>query len=72
MPSAHDFEFIGRKIRGDNDEPIAAGFAGVNFRNIAFAEMLRVYEPRRDQGIGQVPASFRISSGKRRKTALGS
>ena len=52
VPAAHDFEFIGRKIQGDHDEPIAAGFAGVNFWNIAFMQMLWVDEPRRHQGIG--------------------
>ena len=52
VPSVHDFEGIGRKIQDDNGEPIAAGFAGVNFWNIAFVEMLWVDEPRRNQGIG--------------------
>lgn len=52
VPAVHDFEFIGRKIQGDKDEPIAAGFAGVNFWNIAFVEMLWVDEPHRNQGIG--------------------
>lgn len=52
VPAVHDFEFIGRKIQGDKDEPIAAGFAGVNFWNIAFVEMLWVDEPYRNQGIG--------------------
>jgi len=52
VPAVHDSEFIGRKIQGDKDEPIAAGFAGVNFWNIAFVEMLWVDEPYRNQGIG--------------------
>lgn len=52
VPAVHDFEPIGRKIQGDNDEPLAAGFAGVNFWNIAFVEMLWVDEPHRNQGIG--------------------
>ena len=52
VPAVHDFEFIGRKIQSDKDEPIAAGFAGVNFWNIAFVEMLWVDEPYRNQGIG--------------------
>ena len=52
VPAVHDFEFIGRKIQGDNSEPVAAGFAGVNFWNIAFVEMLWVDEPYRNQGIG--------------------
>lgn len=52
VPPVHDFEGIGRKIQDDNGEPIAAGFAGVNFWNIAFVEMLWVDEPRRNQGIG--------------------
>ena len=52
VPAVHDFEYIGRKIQGDNNEPVAAGFAGVNFWNIAFVEMLWVDEPRRNQGIG--------------------
>ena len=52
MPAVHDFEWIGRKIQGDNDEPAAAGFAGVNFWNVAFIEMLWVDEPYRDQGVG--------------------
>ena len=52
VPAVHDFEGIGRKIQDDNGEPIAAGFAGVNFWNIAFVEMLWVDEPHRNQGIG--------------------
>lgn len=52
VPAVHDFEPIGRKIQGDNDEPLAAGFAGVNFWNIAFVEMLWVDEPHRNQGVG--------------------
>ena len=52
VPAVHDFEGIGRKIQGDHNEPIAAGFAGVNFWNIAFVEMLWVDEPHRNQGIG--------------------
>ncbi len=52
VPAVHDFEGIGRKIQGSNDEPAAAGFAGVNFWNIAFLEMLWVDEPHRNQGIG--------------------
>ena len=52
VPAVHDFEWIGRKIQDDNGDPIAAGFAGVNFWNIAFVEMLWVDEPRRNQGIG--------------------
>ena len=52
VPAVHDFEWIGRKIRGNHGEPAAAGFAGVNFWNIAFLEMLWVDEPHRDQGMG--------------------
>ena len=52
VPAIHDFEWIGRKILGDDNEPAAAGFAGVNFWNIAFVEMLWVDEPYRDQGMG--------------------
>lgn len=52
VPAAHDFEGIGRKIEGDRGEPAAAGFAGVNFWNIAFVEMLWVDELRRNQGMG--------------------
>ncbi len=52
VPAARDFEWIGRKIPGDHGEPVAAGFAGVNFWNIAFIEMLWVDEPLRRQGIG--------------------
>lgn len=52
VPAARDFEWIGRKIPGDHGEPVAAGFAGVNFWNIAFLEMLWVEEPHRHQGIG--------------------
>ena len=52
VPAARDFAWIGRKIPGDHGEPVAAGFAGVNFWNIAFIEMLWVDEPFRHQGIG--------------------
>ena len=52
VPAVHDFEGIGRKIQGSNDERSGAGFAGVNFWNIAFLEMLWVDEPHRNQGIG--------------------
>ncbi len=52
VPAVHDFEWIGKKIQGDNDEPAAACFAGVNFWNIAFVEMLWVDEPHRNQGVG--------------------
>jgi GNAT superfamily N-acetyltransferase len=52
VPAVHDFVYIGRKITGDQDEPLAAGFAGVNFWNIAFIEMLWVDEPHRNQGTG--------------------
>ena len=52
VPAVHDFVWIGRKIQGDSGEPVAAGFAGVNFWNIAFLEMLWVDEPHRNQGIG--------------------
>ena len=52
VPAVHDFEYIGRKIQGNHDEPLAAGFAGVNFWNIAFVEMLWVDEPHCNQGIG--------------------
>ncbi|MBR4725963.1 MAG: GNAT family N-acetyltransferase [Lachnospiraceae bacterium] len=52
VPALHDFEWIGRKIQGENGEPEAAGFAGVNFWNIAFIEMLWVDELHRNQGIG--------------------
>ena len=52
VPAVHDFEWIGRKILGDNAKPVAAGFAGVNFWNIAFLDMLWVDEPYRNQGIG--------------------
>ena len=52
MSAVHDFEYIERKIQGNQDEPRAAGFAGVNFWNIAFVETLWVEEPHRNQGIG--------------------
>ncbi len=52
VPAVHDFVYIGRKIPGKQDEPLAAGFAGVNFWNIAFGEMLWVDERHRNQGIG--------------------
>ena len=52
VPAARDFEWIGRKIPGDNGEPAAAGFAGVNYWNNAFIELLWVDAPRRNQGIG--------------------
>ena len=52
VPAVHDFEWFGRKIQGDNDELVAAGFAGVNFWNIALIEMLWVDETYRNQGIG--------------------
>jgi len=52
VPAVRDFEWIGRKIQGDHDEPAAACFAGVNFWNIASVEMLWVDEPHRNQGIG--------------------
>ena len=52
VPAARDFEWIGRKIQGDHGEPVAAGFAAVNFWNITFIEMLWVDEPFRHQGIG--------------------
>ena len=52
VPAVHGFEYIGRKIQGDHDEPLAAGFVGVNFWNIAFIEMLWVDEPHRNQGMG--------------------
>ena len=52
VPHLHDLEWLGKKINGDKGEPIAACFAGVNFWNVAFVEMLWVDEPRRNQGIG--------------------
>ncbi len=52
VPAAHDFAYIGRRIPGDDGGPAAAGFARVNFWNIAFLEMLWVEEPRRNQGMG--------------------
>ena len=52
VPAVHDFVWIGRKIQGDSGEPVAAGFAGVNFWNIAFIEMLWVDAPYRNQGVG--------------------
>ena len=52
VPAAHDFVWIGKKIPDENGGLIAAGFAGVNFWNIGFAEMLWVDEPCRNQGIG--------------------
>ena len=52
VPAVNDFEWIGRKIQGENSELISAGFAGVNFWNIAFLDMLWVDEPCRNQGIG--------------------
>ena len=52
VPAMHDFEWIGRKIPGDHGNPVAAGFAGVNFWNIAFLELLWVDEPCRNRGIG--------------------
>ena len=52
VPAVRDFLWIARKIQGDNGEPAAAGFAGVNFWNIAFIEMLWVDVPHRNKGIG--------------------
>ena len=52
VPAVRDFLWIGRKIQGDSGEPIAGGFAVVNFWNIVFLDLLWVNEPCRDQGIG--------------------
>ena len=52
IAAVHDFEWIGRKIQGDKDELIAAGFAGVNYWNNAFIDMLWVNDSLRNQGIG--------------------
>ena len=52
VPRIHDFEWIGRKIQKDDGDLIAGCFAGVNFWNIAFLDMLWVDEVSRGQGIG--------------------
>lgn len=52
VPAARDFAWIGRKIRGEHGETVAAGFVGVNFWNIAFLELLWVDEPCRERGMG--------------------
>ena len=52
VPAVNDFTWLGRKIPGDHGEPAAAGFAGVNYWNNAFIEMLWVEEPCRRQGVG--------------------
>ena len=52
VPAIHDFEWIGRTVPGDGGELIAGCFAGVNFWNIAFIDMLWVDEPCRNQGLG--------------------
>ena len=65
MPAAHDLEGIGRKIQGDHGEPAAACFAGVNFRNIAFIELQRVDEPRRNEGMGSCHLSKIVREAKK-------
>ena len=52
VPAVNDFTWIGRKIPGGHGEPAAAGFAGVNYWNNAFIEMLWVEAPCRHQGVG--------------------
>ncbi len=52
VPAMREFDWIGKKAAGENGEPTAAGFAGVNFWNIAFVEMLWVDEPHRNHGVG--------------------
>ncbi len=52
VPAVNDFTWIGRKITGEHGEITAAGFAGVNYWNNAFLDMLWVDEPHRRQGIG--------------------
>ena len=52
VPAMRDFAWIGRKICSNDGTVIAGCFAGVNFWNIAFLEMLWVDEPCRNQGKG--------------------
>ncbi|MBQ7499756.1 MAG: GNAT family N-acetyltransferase [Clostridia bacterium] len=52
VPSARDFDYFGKKIPGNDGGTIAGGFAGINFWNIAFLDMLWVDEPCRGKGIG--------------------
>ena len=51
VPRARDFEYFGKKIE-DGGNTAAGAFAGVNFWNIAFLDMIWVDEPCRRQGIG--------------------
>ncbi len=52
VPAVNDFEWFGKKMEGENGESVAVGFAGVNYWNNAFAELLWVEESCRNQGIG--------------------
>ncbi len=52
VPAVRDFEWIGRTVPGDGGSPAAGCFAGVNFWNIAFIDMLWVDEPYRVVGLG--------------------
>ena len=52
VPAVNEFEWFGRKIQDENGDMTASGFAGVNFWNIAFLEMLWVDEPCRNHGYG--------------------
>ena len=52
VPAVRDFEWIGRTVPGDGGNPVAGCFAGVNFWNIAFIDMLWVDEPCRGVGLG--------------------
>ncbi len=54
VPRIHDFVWTGRKIPGDDGGLLAACFAGVNFWNIAFLDMLWVDEAVRRQGLGSL------------------
>ena len=70
VPAVSDFEWIGRKIQGDKGEPAAAVFAGVNFWNIAFIEMLWVDEALRNQAIGSALLSDIEKEAKEKGAAI--
>lgn len=53
VPFIHEFEPIGKKIVDVDGNLIAGCFAGVNFWNIAFVDMLWVDGSRRGQGLGE-------------------
>ena len=52
VPAVRDSEWIAKKLQCDNGEPAAACFAGVNFWDISFVEMLWVDGLHRNHGIG--------------------